>query len=219
MTAVCSARGIVRSFGPHTVLHGVDLDLEPGELVALTGPSGSGKSTMLNILGLLDKPDSGEVRYRGRLAPKTHSGAARRLLRTTLGYLFQNFALIDQDTVGANLVVAQTAVTGSRVARARARAEALERVGLSGRERQRVFELSGGEQQRLAIARLLLKPCDLVLADEPTGSLDEANRATVVGLLRQMGEAGKAVLIVTHDPVVAASCDRTIALNPGNMPG
>lgn len=205
---VCSARGVAKKFGSRQVLGGLDLDVEIGEVVAFKGASGSGKSTLLNILGLLEAPDGGSVELFGDAAPRIGSARATKLRRHRIGYLFQNFALIDNETVDANLKVAQTYAGGSRSDRLRARADVLERVGLGGAQRRMVLELSGGEQQRVALARLLLKPRELVLADEPTGSLDPRNRDAVLGLLRQAADAGAAVIIVTHDDVVSAACDR-----------
>lgn len=212
MPALIELDGIRRSFRGHEVLRGVSLRVDDGEMVAITGPSGAGKSTVLNILGLLEKADSGTYRYAGEPAPRVGSGAAMRMLRTKLGYLFQNYALIDSDTVEANLRVA-TRYSATRGRRADAMREALHRVGLDGRERERAYSLSGGEQQRLALARLLLKPNEVVLADEPTGSLDPANRDIVLGLLRGMVQSGTAVVIVTHDATVAAACDRVVQLS------
>jgi putative ABC transport system ATP-binding protein len=170
------------------------------------------QSTVLNILGLLDSADAGTVRLFGEPAPSVGSAGARKLLRTRLGYLFQDFALIDSDTVDANLRVAQTYSTASRSQRDEDRAKALDRVGLAGAARRRTFELSGGEQQRVAIARLLLKSCELVLADEPTGSLDADNRDHVLRMLHEMRDSGRSIVLVTHDPVVASSCDRSVDL-------
>jgi putative ABC transport system ATP-binding protein len=132
--------------------------------------------------------------------------------RSRLGYLFQNYALIDDETVDGNLQLAQTYVSATRRQRRESREAALAAVGLPGFGRRKVYELSGGEQQRVAIARLMLKPCDLILADEPTGSLDPANAAAVVDMLRDLNARGRTVVIVSHDQRVAAACDRVFAL-------
>jgi putative ABC transport system ATP-binding protein len=209
---VCQMTSIGKAFHGRPVLCDLDLTVAPGEMVAVTGDSGSGKTTLLNIVGLLERPDRGEMRLFGRPAPAVGSRKATALLRNKLGYLFQNFALIDGDSVDANLRIAQAYAGGSRAARGQARAAVLEAVGLPDAARRRVYELSGGEQQRIAIARLMLKPCDLVLADEPTGSLDAANRDIVLRLLRQLNTTGKSVIIVTHDAQVAATCHRRLSL-------
>jgi putative ABC transport system ATP-binding protein len=204
-------RGVRKSYGGTQVLDGFDLDIETGEMVALTGVSGSGKSTVLNILGLLETPDAGEVQISQERAPSPRSRAARRYLRERLGYLFQNFALIDSATVRENLDVALTYTPRSSQKQQRI-AEALAHVGLAGIEERKVYSLSGGEQQRIAAARLLIKPCDIVLADEPTGALDSGNRDVVLGLLKELNASGKTVVIATHDGEVADACERSIVI-------
>jgi putative ABC transport system ATP-binding protein len=212
MAVHCELLGIRKQYGDRKVFDDFTLRIEAGEMVALSGVSGSGKSTLLNMIGLLDAPDDGEVRILGERAPKPRTRAANRYLRQHLGYLFQNFALVDSETVAYNLEIALTYADRSTSKRQRI-AEALEQVGLSGAENRKVFSLSGGEQQRVAVARLLLKPCDIVLADEPTGSLDDENRDIVLDLLLGINRAGKTVVISTHDAVVAGSCSRVIALS------
>ncbi|MEO6501314.1 MAG: ATP-binding cassette domain-containing protein [Jatrophihabitantaceae bacterium] len=212
MAQVCEVRDVSKTYRGHAALAGVSLSVSQGELLAIVGPSGSGKSTLLNMLGLLDSPDRGEIVLFGAPAPGVRTHAATLLLRTRLAYLFQNFALIDNETVANNLRVAQRFVTGSRAAKQAARRDALERVGMAGTEGARVFELSGGEQQRIAVARLSLKPCELILADEPTGSLDPANRDRILDALKMLQHAGKTIVIVTHDPQVVRCCDRSITL-------
>ncbi len=208
----CQLSGVTKRFGQRTVVRAIDLAVESGEMVAITGPSGSGKSTVLNLLGLLEPIDEGRLSLFGEAAPKVGSRKATRLLRYRLGYLFQNFALIDTDTVDANLRLAQAYARTPRARRDAARRAALERVGMSGAGGQRVYELSGGEQQRVAVARLMLKPCDLILADEPTGSLDAVNARMVLTQLQELNSAGKTVIVVTHDERVAAACHRTVVL-------
>jgi putative ABC transport system ATP-binding protein len=209
---VCELIGVGKSFDGRAVIRDLDLVVEPGEMVAITGPSGSGKSTLLNMIGLLEKADQGEVRLFGERGLRVGSREATRLLRYRLGYLFQNFALVDSDSVDANLQIAQAYATGSRDDRSEARAAALHEVGLANTGGKKVYQLSGGEQQRVAIARLFLKPCDLVLADEPTGSLDAANADVVIQMLCDINARGKTVVVVTHDDRVAAMCRRTITL-------
>lgn len=213
--AVCELTDITRSFRGREVVRGVSLRVEAGEMVALTGRSGCGKSTVLNMIGLLDRPTSGDLRLFGAPAPRPGSRDARRLLAERIGYLFQSFALLDEETAEDNLRVAQAWTGGSRRSRADLREEVLASVGLADHARDRVYELSGGEQQRLALARLALRPRALVLADEPTGSLDPANRARVLDLLDGMRCQGAAIVIVTHDPEVAAACSRVVPLEAG----
>jgi putative ABC transport system ATP-binding protein len=212
MEPICELKSVSKSYKGEPVITGLDLDVDTGEMVAIVGKSGSGKSTILNLLGLLESPDSGNLRLFGAAAPKVKSARAVALLKTRLGYLFQNYALIDGETVDYNLVIAQRFAHGTRAAKEQQRTEILTKLGLNHLRKKKVYALSGGEQQRIAIARLLLKPCDLILADEPTGSLDPENRDTVLGLLHEMNKSGKTVVVVTHDEHVASSCQRTIAL-------
>lgn len=203
-----------KSYGEHQILRDVDLAVAKGEMVGIRGRSGSGKSTLLNIIGLLEPFDSGEMRLFGEPSPPVGSRAARGLLRYRLGYLFQNFALIDGESVDYNLRVAQFYARTRRSDRRALRGDALSSVGLPSVGQRMVYGLSGGEQQRIAIARLMLKPCDLILADEPTGSLDRGNRDAVLAFLHGLNAAGKTVIIVSHDDEVIDACQRVVEL-PG----
>lgn len=208
--------GVRKLYRRHVILNNVSLTVGAGEFVAIIGASGCGKSTLLNIVGLLERPDAGRLRLFGSEAPDVGSARARRMLRGKLGYVFQNAALIDKDTVGANLKLAQSFQHSAPAQKRAARAAALASVGLAGiGETRRVYELSGGEQLRLAIARLLLRPNELILADEPTGSLDTRNRDEVLELLKGLRDQGRTIIVVTHDPTVAAAADRTVALDAG----
>ncbi|GLY06704.1 ABC transporter ATP-binding protein [Actinoplanes sp. NBRC 101535] len=211
-TAMCRLAGVSKRFGDRVVLDGLDLTVAAGEMVALTGRSGTGKTTALNVLGLLEPADSGTVTLFGEQAPRVNSRRAVHLLRSRLAYLFQNFALIDNATVDDNLRVAQTYAEGGRTAKRHRRAEALERVGLAGIGAKKPYQLSGGEQQRVALARLFLRPADLVLADEPTGSLDTGSRDAVMDILGELHREGRTIVVVTHDPVVARACGRIVDL-------
>lgn len=212
MNPVCELRGVSKSYHGRSIISNMDLKVLEGEMVAITGKSGSGKSTLLNILGLLESADHGTVHLFGEDCLRVRSKEASRLLRLRLGYLFQNYALIDNETVDYNLRIAQAYTKGSRKKKQEIKVEALRRVGLANAGKRKVYELSGGEQQRVAIARLLLKPCDLVLADEPTGSLDAVNRDEVLGMLHDLNDAGKTIIVVTHDERVAGTCSRVIEL-------
>ncbi|KFU75841.1 putative ABC transport system ATP-binding protein [Amycolatopsis lurida] len=217
MEFACELLEVRKSHGDRRVLEDLDLRIEKGEFVALTGASGTGKSTVLNLIGLLDAPDAGKVRILGEKAPKPRTRAANLQRRYRLGYLFQNFALIDNETVADNLRVALTYAERGTPKRERI-AQALARVGLPGAEDRKIFSLSGGEQQRVAVARLLLKPCDIVLADEPTGALDAENRDVVLDLLGELNESGKTIVVATHDDAVADRCSRVVDLS-GHLTG
>jgi putative ABC transport system ATP-binding protein len=214
--AICELTDVTKSFRGRTVINNLSLSVARGEMVALTGRSGMGKSTVLNMMGLLENYDSGAVELFGTAAPKVKSKPAEKILRYRLGYLFQNYALIDGETADYNLKIAQKYASTPRGEKAHQRSEALRRTGLQGCAERKVYELSGGEQQRLALARLMLKPCELVLADEPTGSLDAENREHILDILRGMRNEGKTIIIVTHDSQVADACDRVISLERPN---
>ncbi len=211
-TAGLSVTGAAKAFGPRRLWSELTFTAPRGTMLSLTGPSGSGKTTLLNCLGLLEDFDDGELTLDGE--PLTGLNARRRRLhrRDSLGYLFQNYALIDNATVRENLDVAVGKLTWNRRRVPAAYEEALERVGMSGRANEPVFRLSGGEQQRIAMARLLLKNPRLVLADEPTGALDADNATVVVGLLRLLADQGSVVVVATHNPDVADACDDRLVL-------
>jgi putative ABC transport system ATP-binding protein len=216
MDAICILQDVVKRYGQHAALTVDHLAIAQGEMVAITGRSGAGKTTLLNLIGLLEPPSEGRIELFGHPAPRPWSGAASTLRRMRLGYLFQNYALVDDQTVDDNL---DLALPQGRALEARAiKDAALDRVGLSPAYAHRpVYTLSGGEQQRVAIARLLIKPCDLILADEPTGSLDPANQAAVLTLLRHLNQTGKTLIIVTHDETVARACDRHLVVNSHHL--
>ncbi len=213
-------RGIRKSYvmggQPVPALKGVDLTVQRGEFVALTGPSGSGKSTLLNVCGLLDTPDEGTVSL-GGWDMTTLSGDDLTLMRREhLGFVFQGFNLVPVMTVYEN-VEFPLYLQGVRESERRTRvAETLERVGMEDFAKRRPDELSGGQRQRVAIARALVKSADIVIADEPTANLDSANAAQVVDLLRRLaGEQGLTCVIATHDPRVSDHCDRVVRLVDG----
>lgn len=195
MTAI-EINDVSKSFQDKQVFNHLSFTIEQGNFVVIMGASGSGKSTLLNMLGLLDKQDNGDIILLGEKNVKPYSRKATIMLREKIGYLFQNFALIDNETVEYNLKVALDNVKGDKKQKIK---DALKVVGLEGYEKKKIYKCSGGEQQRIALARLLLKPCEIILADEPTGSLDNQNKEIVCNLLKQMQEEGKTVIVVTHD--------------------
>ncbi|MCM6762966.1 ATP-binding cassette domain-containing protein [Rathayibacter sp. ZW T2_19] len=202
------ATALTKGFARRRLWTGVDVSVPSGGSLALTGASGSGKSTLLNCLGLLDAPDSGSIEVDGEELTRLRAGGRRRFRRHRLGYLFQNYALVDTATVEQNLALA----LGERRGRAGRFEGALDRVGLGGRSRERVSRLSGGEQQRVALARLLVKSPTVVLADEPTGALDAGNSAMVLDVLAELAGHGASVVVATHDEAVAAWCDDRLHL-------
>jgi putative ABC transport system ATP-binding protein len=213
--AAVDVRDVRKSFeeGRIRALDGLTLRLDEGELVALTGPSGCGKSTLLNLIGALDRPDSGEIRVGGE--DVTRLADAARYRAETVGFVFQFHHLIATLTALENV---QLPMLGQRprAARVRRARELLGEVGLTARERAYPPTLSGGERQRVAIARALANEPRLLLADEPTGALDSATSAQILGLLRIVrDEHGTTVLLVTNDDAVAAQADRIVRLRDG----
>ncbi|HEX9976843.1 MAG TPA: ABC transporter ATP-binding protein [Dehalococcoidales bacterium] len=198
-----------------TVLKGITLNIEKGELVAVMGASGSGKTTLLNLIGCLDKPTSGSYYLEGREVSRLHSGELARIRGQRVGFIFQTFNLLSRLTALANVELGMTYAGG--VDRRRAM-EALAKVGLSERVKHRPVELSGGEQQRVAIARALVKNPSLFLADEPTGQLDSRSGEEIISILTSLhAEQGITVLIVTHDTDIAHKCQRIIHLKDGEV--
>ena len=201
------------------VLHGIDMQINRGEFVALVGPSGSGKSTLLNMLGLLDTPTDGELYLLGK-ATRLLDDAQRTALRgQAIGFVFQFHHLIQAFSALENVLMPWMVAHGKPTAQIRQQAaELLGDVGLAGLADRKPGDLSGGQQQRVAIARALLARPPLLLADEPTGNLDTKTAADIFALLRRFNrDFGCAVLVVTHDPRLSALCDRTLTLVDGQL--
>ena len=200
-------------FGSNTVLHNISFEIQSGESVALVGPSGCGKSTLLNIIGLLETLDSGAISLEGRAYPSINSKKATLMRRTEINYLFQSFALINDWKVSKNLSLALQYTKLSKQEQEHLIKTALESYGIGEKFDAVVNELSGGEKQRVAIARAMIKPGNLILADEPTGSLDKAMATIVIdSLLDSVHANHKTLLMVTHDMGIAQRCDRIIEL-------
>lgn len=198
-------KNLSKSFGEKKLFENYSLQINDGEFVIFTGVSGCGKTTLLNMIGSLEKADSGEIEVDGM--DITQKKNQRVYLKRKVGFLFQNFALVDNKTVEENLkLVKNDCRSGVSIE------EALEMVGLSDKAKQKVYSLSGGEQQRAALARLIVKKCDCVLADEPTGSLDRKNADTVFSILEKINESGKTVIMVTHDESFREKGNRVIEL-------
>lgn len=203
---------ISKSYSERTVLKEFSLDVDRGEIVAITGESGSGKSTLLNIIGLLESPNEGELEICNIKNPKINSAHSKNILRYKLSYLFQNYGLIENESVMTNLLIACRFIKESRKGKKEVMKKALKDVELSVNLDEKVYKLSGGEQQRLALAKLLIKPSEIILADEPTGSLDSKNRDIVLYNLNKLNKLGKTIVIVTHDSVVSSFAHRSIEL-------
>lgn len=198
-------KNINKKFGNQIIFKDFSLNIEDGEFVIISGESGKGKTTLLNIIGFLESCDSGNVIVDGLVL--NNSKLQQKYWKEKVGFLFQNFALIANKTVKDNLeIINKNARSDYSID------DVLDKVGLLSKKNNRVYSLSGGEQQRLALARLFLKKCDIVLADEPTGSLDRKNADVVLKLLLDLNKEGKTILIVTHDETFKRIGKRVVEL-------
>jgi len=206
--------GLRKEFGNVRALAGVSFKVEEGEWIAIMGPSGSGKTTLINILGGLDTPTGGQAVVDGTDVARLNEAGLTRYRAEKIGFIFQQFHLVPYLTALENVMLAQYFHSTTDETEAR---EALVRVGLKDRVTHLPAQLSGGEQQRVAVARALINHPKLVLADEPTGNLDEANQETVIQLLRELHNEGHTILMVTHDPALGCLADRRIDLAHGRL--
>ncbi|MHB8766568.1 MAG: ABC transporter ATP-binding protein [Deferrisomatales bacterium] len=220
--ALIECRGVRKTFrlGDAVVqaLDGVDLTVAEGEMLAVTGPSGSGKSTLLQILGCLDVPDAGSYRLDGEDVARLSEDALAEVRNRKIGFVFQTFHLLPRATALENveLPLLYGGRLAAREARDRAR-RALARVGLADRTRHLPQQLSGGQRQRAAIARALVTAPRMLLADEPTGNLDTRTGAEILDLFQELNGQGATLVVITHDPGVAARCSRRLAMRDGRF--
>lgn len=212
--AAIIAQDLIKDYSRTRALDRVSLTINRGEWVSIMGPSGSGKTTLLNIIGCLDKPTAGQVLIEGADISQFNKSQLTQFRREVVGLIFQQFHLIPYLTTLENVMLAQ--YFHSLVAEDEAK-EALERVGLGDRLNHLPSQLSGGEQQRVCIARALINHPRLLLADEPTGNLDQANEEMVMALLQQEHQKGHTMVMVTHDPQIAQEADRVIRLDHGHL--
>jgi len=218
--SVATTRGLAKAFGAGTsrrdILTGVDLELLPGEMVAVIGRSGSGKSTLLHLLGGLARADAGEIEVAGVRLDHAGERDLTELRRRRIGFVFQFFHLLPELTGAENVMLPARLAGAGGLARERA-ARVIDRLGVAEAATRLPGVLSGGEQQRLAVARALVNDPLLILADEPTGNLDEESGHEVLGLLRSLADDGRAVLLVTHEHEAARLADRVLRLHDGRL--
>jgi len=214
MAVLVKIEELVKEFGSVRALDGVSLQVDEGEWIAIMGPSGSGKTTLINILGGLDTPTSGHAFVDATDVSRLDEAGLTRFRAEKIGFVFQQFHLVPYLTALENVMLAQYFHSTTDEAEARA---ALGRVGLADRVEHLPGRLSGGEQQRVAVARALINRPKLILADEPTGNLDEANESIVLRLLRELHSEGHTILMVTHAPSIGELADRRIDLAHGRL--
>jgi putative ABC transport system ATP-binding protein len=220
-SAAVDLRDVRKIYGvgpdPVAALDGVSLRIDPGEFVAITGTSGSGKSTLMHLIGCLDTPTSGRVTVAGEDISKAGSDRLARLRNRSIGFVFQAFNLLPRLDVQKNIELPLVYAGTRRAERGQRARDAAAKVNLSDRLTHRPSQLSGGQCQRVAIARALVNDPALILADEPTGNLDSANGAEVLQLLGELHKLGRTILLVTHDPAVAARAARVIEMRDGRI--
>jgi putative ABC transport system ATP-binding protein len=207
-------KNITKMYGPLAALKDITLNVSRGEHLAIMGPSGSGKTTLMNIIGAMDKPTTGEVILEGNDISRESEAALNVIRRDKIGLIFQQFHLVTYLSALENVMVAQYYHSMPDEEEALA---ALSRVGLAERAKHRPAQLSGGEQQRVCIARALINYPSLILADEPTGNLDEANERLVMDIFKRLHAEGTTIIVVTHDPEVAEEAQRTVVLEHGKV--
>jgi putative ABC transport system ATP-binding protein len=211
---ILTLKNITKEYGTLKALDNVSFSVSEGEWLAIMGPSGSGKTTMMNIIGCMDKPSAGEVYLDGADISRESGKNLTAIRRDKIGLIFQQFHLVPYLTALENVMVAQ--YYHSMVDEKEAM-QALERVGLAARAKHLPAQLSGGEQQRVCIARALINYPRLILADEPTGNLDETNEKIVIDIFKELHKEGSTIVVVTHDPEVAEDAGRTVVLEHGRI--
>ena len=218
MSKAVEIKNLTKKYGKRVIFSNLNICVEDGEIVALVGASGCGKSTLLNIIGLLERYDAGDIKICGKKNPEIESSAATMLRRNTINYLFQSFALIGDMTEVQNILIAMKFLNITQKEKERRIDKVLEQVNLLPLKEEMVHTLSGGEQQRVALARTILKPGNIVLADEPTGALDTESAMNAFSLIKDLcKQYGKTVIMVTHSLELAQKTDRVIDLTKCKM--
>ncbi|MDR0200472.1 MAG: putative bacteriocin export ABC transporter [Streptococcaceae bacterium] len=205
-------KNLEKGYNGFPIFENFCLEVPENKMVTIYGPSGAGKSTLLNIMGLIEDYDDGELYLFGEFAPEIYSRQSLITRRKVISYLFQNFALVEDESIEKNLAVALYYMKKTQHEKRILMKEMLEKVHLNHSLRTKIYSLSGGEKQRVAVARALLKESKIILADEPTGSLDKNNRDKIIKLLKEQVEEGKTVVIVTHDLEIVEKSDLAIEI-------
>ena len=221
MSALLTLTNICKSYNmgdeEYEVLHDVNLTIQHGELISILGPSGSGKTTLMNIIGCLDVPTAGEYMLDGTVVADLDARELARIRNKKIGFVFQNFQLLPRLNTFSNVEL-PLIYSGLKAAERRKRVlNMLELVGLSDKIKNFPNQLSGGQQQRVAIARSMVTEPSIILADEPTGALDQKTGQQIMDLFRQINQAGRTIIMITHDPIVAAIANRTVRILDGRL--
>lgn len=211
-------QNINKSFKTKIIFKDLNFKINKNEMIAIMGDSGSGKSTLLNIIGLIERPDAGTVILNNQVFSKINNKKIILAYRNLIGYIFQNFALIDNKTVSENIDVALMYSGYNKKEKQNKKIEVLKFLGLEDKLNNKIYELSGGEQQRIALARVLLKRCEIILADEPTGSLDPTTSNDILNILTKLNQdENKTIIIVTHDLNIAKRCNKIYKIQNYNL--
>lgn len=210
---VIETKNLTKKFGDKILFTNLNLEINERDSIVITGDSGSGKSTLLNILSLIEETDEGMVIWNGNEIEKINGRKVNKIIREEIGYVFQNYALIENKTVYENIEIGTKYNAAINKKNKKATIyEAIKRVGLNGLEDRRVYSLSGGEQQRVALARIIVKPCNIIFADEPTGNLDDENANNILDILFNLNEEGKTIIVVTHDQSLISKFNKHLHL-------
>lgn len=208
------ANNIYKKFYNKKILHNFSIEIYKGESIVIVGKSGSGKTTLLNILSLIETIDSGTIYWENININRMNKSKINKIIRYDIGYLFQNYALLDNKTVYENIELACKYKKYEAIKEKEFDIlNALSKVGLNGFENRMIYSLSGGEQQRVALARIIVKPCKIIFADEPTGNLDEENSKIIMDILFDLNKEGKSIVVVTHDKEITNRFDTIIDLD------
>ncbi|MBD5134748.1 MAG: putative bacteriocin export ABC transporter [Lachnospiraceae bacterium] len=213
METICKLEKVQKSFQDKIVFKDFSMEVKKGDFVCLAGPSGSGKSTILNLIGMFEQADGGKIELFGESLPHMTSRKGKEIMRDKIFYIFQNFALVDDKSIYYNLSIPLIYSKKSKQEKQKEMQNALESVGLQLPLSKKIYQLSGGEQQRVAIARAFLRNFELILADEPTGSLDSGNKRLIMNILKQFNKEGKTIIMVSHDEEIINDCLKVVRLS------